>query len=191
MAITRKRKEELVSQYSDYLEQSSGFIIMRYRKMSVSQVERLRAKIREAEGQYLVTKNTLLTKALQQQGWPLDDDLLSGPTGVAFGMGNLPGVAKAVLDFLKDAEFEERLELAGGIMMTDILKPNQVEAVSKLPTMDEIRAQLIGMLTQPQTGLVTVLNSATGQVVNVLSAATSQVPNVLAAYLAEKGGDAA
>ena len=185
MAITRERKEELVAQYSDLLEQSSGFVVMKYTKMAVPEVDALRKTIREAEGKYLVTKNTLLTKALQDQGWPISDDLLQGPTGVAFGLGNIPGVAKAVLDFSKD--FENKLEISGGIMMTDVLDASQIEAVSKLPTLDEIRAQLIGMLLQPQQGIVTALNEATGQVVNVISAATTQIPSVLAAYLAEKG----
>src|SRR5690554_5312529 len=58
LAITRKRKQELVDQYVDLLERTNGFVIIEYKGMTVNNVDLLRAKVREAEGQYLVTKNT-------------------------------------------------------------------------------------------------------------------------------------
>lgn len=170
MAINRARKEELVAQYVDLLDKSNGFVVVQYKGMTVPQVDALRAKIREAEGQYVVTKNTLFTKALQQKDWPVPDELLKGPTAVAFGMENLPGVAKAVLEIVDDAVYAERLSVNGGVMGTDILNADQVESVSKLPTLDELRAQLAGLIVSPAQGIVNVLYSATGQVVNVLQA---------------------
>lgn len=170
MALTRERKEELVAQYTELLDRSNGFIVVQYKGMTVPQVDALRAKIREAEGQYVVTKNTLFTKALQQKDWPVPDDLLKGPTAVAFGLENLPGVAKAVLGVVDDALYADKLSVNGGVMGTDILDANRVEAVSKLPTLDELRSQLAGLIVSPAQGLVNVLYSATGQVVNVLQA---------------------
>lgn len=170
MAITRARKEELVAQYADLLDQSNGFIIVEYGGLSVPQIDDLRGRVREAQGAYLVTKNTLFTIALQQREWPVPDDLLNGPTAVAFGMDNFPGVAKAVLDFTDEAFAKEKVTVMGGVMGTDIMDARRVETVSKLPSLDELRAQIAGLMVSPAQGLVNVLYSATGQVVNVLQA---------------------
>lgn len=182
MAITKARKNELVAQYVDLLDRTSGFIIIEYKGMPVARVDELRKKIREAQGHYAVTKNTLFTKALQQRGWPVPDDLLKGPTAVAFGLDNLPGVAKAVLEFTGQAELVDKVGLKGGVMSGEVFGANKVEAISKLPTLDELRAQLAGLIVQPATGLVSVISAATGQVVNVIQA-----------YLDDrnKGGEAA
>lgn len=178
MAITRARKEELVAQYVDLLDQSNGFIIVEYGGMSVPQIDDLRGRVSEAEGQYLVTKNTLFTKALQQREWPVPDDLLQGPVAVAFGMDNLPAVAKAVLSFTGEAFAKENVVVTGGVMGADIIDAMRVETVSKLPTLDELRAQIAGLMVSPAQGLVNVLHAATGQVVNVLQA-----------YIDDRGGE--
>lgn len=170
MAITKARKDELVAQYIDLLDRTNGFIIIEFKGMVVGQVDDLRKKVREAEGQYLVAKNTLFTKALQQKGWPVPDDLLKGPTAIAFGLDNLPGVAKAVLDHSGTPELAEKMGIKGGVMTGEVFGASKVEAISKLPTLDELRAQLAGLIVQPATGLVSVINTANGQIVNVIQA---------------------
>jgi large subunit ribosomal protein L10 len=169
LAITRERKEELIAQYVDLLKRTNGFVIIEYRGLSVNDVDALRAKVRAAQGQYVVTKNTLFTRALQDTGWPVPDDLLNGPTAIAFGLEDFPGVAKAVLDFSGDRE-AEKVGVKGGVMVDTIFDAGKVEAISKLPSLDELRSELAGLIVQPATGLVSVLNAATGQVVNVLNA---------------------
>jgi len=96
-------------------------------------------------------------------GWPVPNDLLTGPVAVAFGLDNMPGVAKAVLDFTTNKEREDRIQVTGGIMTGEILNAKRVEMISKLPTLDEIRAQLAGLIVAPATGLVSVINAANGQ----------------------------
>lgn len=170
MAISKERRNELVAQYVEMLDRTNGFVIVETKGMTVKQTQELRKKIREANGAYTVTKNTLFTIALQQKGWPVPDDLLTGPTAVAFGLDNMPGVAKVVLDFTKEAVVQEKIAVKGGVMTGSILNANQIDAVSKLPTLDELRAQLAGLIVQPATGLVTVINAANGQIVNVIQA---------------------
>lgn len=168
MAITKARKEELVAQYVDLLENTNGFVVIQFGGMSVPQVDQLRNAVREAEGQYVVTKNTLLTKALQQTGWPVPGDLLTGPTAIAFGLNNFPGVAKAVLDSTK--VFQEKIEVKGGVMGEDIMSGAQVKTISELPSLDELRSQLAGLVVAPAQGIVNVIQSANSQVVNVIQA---------------------
>lgn len=172
MAITRERKEELVAQYGDILANTGGFVVTSYNKMTVKNVNDIRNKLADVNGKYIVTKNTLFTRALQAGGWPVPEELLLGPVAVAFGDTNFPAVAKVVVGLLKD--YEEILKIKGGVMAGQILTPKQVEAVSNLPSLDELRAQLAGLLAQPAAGLVSVLN-----------AGVAGVPQVLQAYLAK------
>lgn len=171
MPTTRARKEELVAQYVEILENSSGFAIVNSQGMAVGKVEELRKKVYEAGGQYLVTKNTLLTKALEQAGWAVPAENLVGPTAVAFATDDFPSVAKAVLTFIKDEKIDELMEIEGGVMGgQDILNAADVKAVSELPSLPELQAQIIGLIVAPSRNIVTILNNAESGVVNVLQA---------------------
>lgn len=171
MPITRERKEDLVAQYVEILEQSNGFAIIASQGMSVSKVQLLRGKIYEAGGKYVVTKNTLLTKALEQAGWAIPEENLTGPTAVAFGMDNFPAVAKAVFEFIKDENLDELMEVQGGVMGgAEVLDASSVKAVSDLPSLPELQAQIIGLIVAPSRNIVTILNNAESGVVNVLQA---------------------
>jgi large subunit ribosomal protein L10 len=178
VAITRERKEELVAKYNSLLSESDGIVIIQYTGMTVKDVQALRAKIRQADGEYLVTKNTLFGIALQQQGWPVPEAQLDGPVAVAFSRSNFPALTKVVFDNIK--ELSEKLTVKGGVMSGNVLNARDVNAVSNLPSLSELRSQIVGLIVQPAAGLVSVLNAATGQVVNVI-----------AAYVKEQGGEAA
>ncbi len=170
MPITKARKDELVSSYVDILNNTSGFVIIQFAGMGTKSVDQLRAKVRAAQGRYVVTKNTLITKALQQSGWPVPDDYLQGPSAIVFGMNNFPEVAKAVLEFVALPENATKVSLKGGVMEKQVLDPASVDAVSKLPSLDEMRAQIAGLIVAPATGLVSVLQAGMSSVVNVLQA---------------------
>jgi len=171
LPITRERKEELVAQYVEILEQSNGFAIVNSKGLSVSKVQQLRKKIYDAGGKYVVTKNTLLTKALEQAGWVVPEDALTGPTAVAFGVESFPGVAKAVLEFIKDEKLEEVITIDGGVMGgQEVLDAAGIKAVSELPTLPELQAQIIGLIIQPAQNIVNILQNAESGVVNVLQA---------------------
>lgn len=166
MAISRARKEELVAQYEHALADADGFVITHYRALSVAKMEDLRQKMYDNSGEFLITKNTLFKIALSNTGWPVPEDLLKGPVGVAFAKGNFPGLSKSVLEFAKD--HEERFEVIGGVMGENIIDPAGVEAISKLPTLEELHAQIAGLVVQPARQLLGVLYAADAQIVNVL-----------------------
>ena len=170
MPVSRARKEELVASYEDILSQSDGLMFVHTSGLSVPQIQGLRAAVREQNGRYLVAKNTLMRKALENANWVVPGDLLSGPVAIIFGGDNMPGVARAVLKHMDEADFEEKMQVIGGIMSGEILDAQQVDAVSKLPTLEELRAQLAGLMLSPAQGIVNALQGATGGVVNVLQA---------------------
>ena len=170
MPISRTRKEELVASYVDILNESDGFVVVQTQGLGVSQIQGLRNALREQNGLYLVAKNTLMRKALEEAKWIVPENLLAGPVAIIFGRDNMPGVSKALLKHIEDESIEEKMTVTGGIMSGDVLDAGQVEAVSKLPTLDELRAQLAGTVVAPAQGVVNALNQATAGVVNVLQA---------------------
>lgn len=168
MAITRERKEELVARYTGILQGTDGFIVTEYRGLDVAKLDDLRDKLRAVAGSYTVTKNTLFMIALRDNGWVVPEQLLVGPVAVVFGNGNLPAVAKIVQSYAKDNS--ELFVVKGGVLSNSIFQASDLEAITNLPTMDEIRAQLAGLIVQPAAMLAGVIQAAASQVVNVLQA---------------------
>ncbi len=171
MPISRARKEELVERYVELLNSTNGFAIVSSEGLSVPKVEELRSSIYQAGGDYMVTKNTLIRIALDRAGWTIPDDSLIGRTSIAFGQDNFPGVAKALLDFIKENEIEDKMYIKAGIMeQTQVLTPEEVKEISDLPTLPELQAQIMGLIVQPSRNIVTILHNAESGVVNVLQA---------------------
>ena len=181
MALTRKQKENIVKRYGTLLEESDAFFITEYHAMTVSLSEQLRWLIRQQDGEYVVIKNTLFNIALRNFQLTPPEDLLVGPVGIVFSKGNLPGVAKAIIDFSDD--HEDHLNIKGGMLGNDVFYGDRVEGIASMPTREELLAQIMGILVQPQQDLVNTLHTATGGVINVLQPATSQVVDVLQARI--------
>ena len=168
MAITRTRKEELVAIYGDILSHSNGFVITEFKGLPMGKVNELRAKLREIDGAYIVTKNTLFRIALRNAGMTVPENLLVGPVATGFADGNISALAKAMLAFEK--ENPENFIIRGGLIGGNVVNAAQVQAISELPSLDVLRAQLAGLIVQPASGLLGVLNAATGSIVNVIDA---------------------
>jgi large subunit ribosomal protein L10 len=179
LAITKIKKEELVAKYSEAIQHSEAIIITEYRGLSVADLQELRSKLRDAEGSYYVVKNSLAKLALQQGGRPTLDNLLVGPVGIGFCGQNVPGVAKIIMDFAKG---KDKLVVKGGLMGNSVLDNKGVDSLTKLPTIEVARAQLLGLINTPATRLAVVLNAPASQFVGVMSAGVRQLVNVLNAY---------
>jgi large subunit ribosomal protein L10 len=172
LAISRKRKEELVAQYTDLIEQSEAIILTEYKGMSVKSMEGLRQKVREVNGSFYVTKNTLLQHALEQIDAPVPQELLLGQVATGFAaQGEVAALAKALVDYAKS---DDHLVLKGGIMGAELLTTDQVEALAKLPSLDELRAQIMGLVSAPARNIASTVASGVRQVVNVLDAYARQ-----------------
>lgn len=183
MAISREKKEQLVATYTDLLQNTEGVVITEYRGMKMNAFHDIRKSMRDVNASYLVTKNRLLKIALANVGLPVPDDLIQGPVAVGFSSGDLPGMVKALLDQRKTKDL---LILKGAIIGQSVLDESELKAISELPTLDELRAQLLGMLVQPAQGLLGVLQAPAQGVVGVLDAGANSLANVLAAYAAKQ-----
>ncbi|MBN1678812.1 MAG: 50S ribosomal protein L10 [Anaerolineae bacterium] len=179
MAINKERRQALVKSYIELLEKAKGVVVTEYRGMTMQNLDALRAKLREKNGQFTITKNTLLKIALDEVGMAVPDDLLQGPVALAVAFDDLPAIVKTVLDFTKDNEV---IVVKGGIIGGSTIKEKDLDALSKLPPLDVLRAQLVGMATMPMAEFISLLDEPGRQVVAVIKAATDGLVNVLAAY---------
>jgi large subunit ribosomal protein L10 len=167
LAITRERKEELVAQYTDLLERSRAIIFTEYRGLSGTELTKLRRAIREAGGVYHVAKLSLLKRAMEETGNPFPDYLDGTPFALGFCFDEVPSMAKALTDYAEDVE---EFVIRGGLMEGQFLTFAQIEALSDMPPLEVVQAQLLGLLDAPAANLVGVIQAAVGQVVNVLNA---------------------
>ncbi|MDT8305008.1 MAG: 50S ribosomal protein L10 [Anaerolineae bacterium] len=171
MAISRDRKEELVNQYVELLGQSRGVFLAEYTGLTVHQLEKLRAGVREADGAFHVTKNTLLRNALESTGNPVPAELLLGQTATGFALGEIPSMAKTLVDF---ADEVEQFSLKGGILAGQFLTVEEIQALAKLPSLDELRAQIIGLVNAPAQNITSAVANGVRQLVNVFNAYATQ-----------------
>jgi large subunit ribosomal protein L10 len=171
LAITRAEKGEILQSYVDMLNRAQGLVLTEYRGMSMKNFNALRAALRAVNGTYTVTKNTLFSIALRETGFPVPEDMLNGPTAVAVAFEDLGGVTKAILARQKD---DELLVLKGALLRETVFRADQLEALSKLPSLEEARAMFIGTLLQPATLFVSLLSQPAQGLAGVLKAYTDQ-----------------
>jgi large subunit ribosomal protein L10 len=157
LAISRKKKEELVAEYVDSFTRSRAVFFTDYRGLTVAQLQKLRGRIREADGGYAVVKNTLAARALEKAGLPIPEELLVGPLAVSFAFGEVPPLAKVLTDVAKETEI---LHVKGGILDGQLLSAAEVKAVADLPPREVVMAQLLGLIQQPGSRLAAVVNAA-------------------------------
>jgi large subunit ribosomal protein L10 len=154
LAITKERKNELISQYSEWLQQSKAMVMTQYVGLTMKDIDGLRAKVRENGGEFHIIKNTLAKKAFEQAGYPVPSAQLEGSTAIIFAFADAPATVKAVTDFAKSSEY---LKIKGGFLEKQLLTPEGVKALADLPPLPVVRAQLLGTLLAPASKLVRTL----------------------------------
>ncbi len=172
MAITKKKKQELVAQYTDLLSRSQATILTDYRGLTATEISGLRNKLREVDSQYHVIKNTLFRLALQNVGHSVPEELLVGPVAVSFCLGEIPPSAKTLVDFAKDSKV---LIIKGGLLSGKAIGIEDIQALSSLPSREVLLAQVLAGMQSPISGLVTVLSGPIRGLLNVLKARSEQL----------------
>jgi len=161
-------KVELVSELRELVGQTKAAILTDYRGLSVAELTELRKKLRAADAEYRVVKNTLF-KLAARDSMPIDQmgDLLTGPTAIGFAKGDPVAVAKILLDYARD---HKAMSVKAGIMDGRILDPSQVEALSKTPPREVLLSMMLGSLQSPISGFVGTLNGIISNFVFTLQA---------------------
>jgi len=167
LAISKQQKDELVSQYAEWINRSKALILTEYTGLTMKQIDDLRAKTREAGGEFHIVKNTLGRVAFESTGMPLQEKFLEGSTAIAFAFKDAPGLAKTLTDFARTSDF---LKIKGGYLEKRPISPDQVKALADLPPLPVMRAQLLGVLLAPASKLARTLAEPARQMAAALKA---------------------
>ncbi len=167
MAISKQRKNEMVDEYVSWINQSRALIVSEYVGLSMKQIDELRAKVREAGGEFHIVKNTLGRVAFKEAGLPAPEDVLMGSTAICFAFQDAPAIAKVMADYAKSSDF---LKIKGGYLEKRAIGSEDVKALADLPPLPVMRAQFLGVLTAPAGKLVRTLAEPARQMAAVLKA---------------------
>jgi large subunit ribosomal protein L10 len=164
--MDRTQKSEVVSELNRTFSETSVVIVTRNLGLSVAQSTALRNRMREAGATYKVSKNKLARIALDGTSYGALGDMLVGPTALSTSKDPV-APAKVVVDFAKT---NDKLEIVGGLMGTTVLDIAGVKALAELPSLDELRAKIVGLVQAPATKIVQIVQAPAAQLARVLSA---------------------
>ncbi|MEN2981016.1 50S ribosomal protein L10 [Tistrella bauzanensis] len=164
--MDRASKEELVAQLRQSFTSAGVVVVTHYRGLTVAESTRLRLGMREVGASFKVTKNTLARLALQGTAFEDITPLFNGPTAIAVSADPV-AAAKAVMKFAKT---NDKLVVVGGGIIGQSLDAAGIKALADLPSLDELRGKLIGVLQAPASRIVGVLQAPGAQVARVLKA---------------------
>jgi large subunit ribosomal protein L10 len=172
----RTDKVQTVAELETIFRQSAAAILTEYRGLTVAEITHLRNKLRESGGEYHVVKNTLFKKALGGELTPDLENLLSGPTAVAFAREDAVATAKVVLDFIRETKKPDII-VKGGYMSGKVFSPDQVIALSKIPPKPVVLSQAVGAIQGPLSGFAGTMNGVLGEFVRTLQALSDKMQN--------------
>lgn len=164
--MDRSQKAESVASLNAVFNEAGVVIVTRNLGLSVAQSTQLRTKIREAGASYKVAKNRLAKLAIQDTDYVGIGDFLTGPTALAASSDPV-AAAKAVVEFAKT---NDKIEIVGGSMGTQVLTPEGVKALASLPSLDELRATLIGLVQAPATKIAQLTTAPAAKLARVFGA---------------------
>jgi large subunit ribosomal protein L10 len=164
--VDRIEKREFVAELSEVFAETSMVVVTRNAGMTVADVTALRRKMREAGASFKVAKNRLALLALEGTRFDGISPLLKGPTALAWSKDPV-AVAKAAIDFAKT---NDKFVLVGGALGNQVLDANGIKALSELPSLDSLRAKILGLIQAPATKVAGVLQAPAGQLARVFAA---------------------
>ena len=167
MAISKQRKDELVTQYTDWTRRSQALFLTEYRGLTMKQIDELRAKIRESGGEFHIVKNTLSKVAFESAGLSVPEKFLQGSTAIVFAFKDAPAMAKVVNEYVRTSDF---VKVKGGYLEKQPINAEGVKALAELPPLPVMRAQLLGTIMAPASKLVRTLAEPARQLAAVLKA---------------------
>ena len=164
--MERAEKRDVVTALHDVIAKTGVVVVAHYAGLTVAQMTRLRSDMRSAGGQVKVAKNRLVKLALEGTDAKGIADLLKGPTCLAYSADPIAAPKVAV----KFAKANEKFVILGGAMGTTVLDAKGVNSLADLPSLDELRGKLIGLIQAPASKIARTLNEPGAQLARVLAA---------------------
>lgn len=168
--MLRGQKQEIVEDLHGVFASAGVVIVTHYMGLTVAEITALRGQMRDAGASFRVTKNKLAQLSLVDTSYEALGSLFSGPT--AIGISDDPTAAPRVLAAF--AKKNEKLKIIGGGLSGSVLDEAAVRELAELPSLDELRGKIIGMINTPATRIAGILQAPGGQIARVLSAHAAQ-----------------
>ena len=168
--MDRAEKKELVGTLNAVLKTANVVVVAHYSGLTVAQMQTLRRQMKQAGATVKVAKNRLAKIALEGTDVASIATLLKGPTLIAYS-GDPVAAPKAAVDFAKG---NEKFVILGGAMGKTALNPDGVKALAALPSLDELRARIVGLVQAPATKVAQLLNAPAAKVARVVQAYASK-----------------
>jgi large subunit ribosomal protein L10 len=164
--VDRTQKAEVISELNEKFGKAGVVVVARYQGMTVADMSKLRSQMRAVGADFKISKNRLAKRAAEGTMAKPMQDLLKGPTGIAVSSDPI-AAPKAAHEYAKT---NPKFVILGGVVGNQFLDAKGVEALASLPSLDELRARLAGMLKQPATKVASILQAPAGQLARVVGA---------------------
>jgi large subunit ribosomal protein L10 len=167
--LTRAQKEEQVAVMKDKIGRATGIILADYRGLTVPGANDLRQRLREKSDdyEYQVVKNSVLKLACAGTDAEGLSEHLAGPTSVAFSYGDPAGLAKVLVDYQEESEV---FVVKGGYLDGKAIGTSEIATLATLPSLDQLRGQIVGLLQAPAGKIARILNEPGGQLARLVAA---------------------
>lgn len=169
--MLKLQKQQLINELQIICEQSDSIVIFHYHGLTVAKLTLLRKNLRANNSQLRIVKNTLSKIAANKVNLPSIDNLLVGPTAIAYSKDPVLA-AKTVVEFSKT---NEQLKVIGGVVNNQVLDKREVQSLADLPSLDELRGKIVGLIQGPAAKLVRMLNAPATQLARALQAHIDKV----------------
>ena len=163
--MQKAEKQQFVKNLNESLKDKDFLVVAHYKGLSVSEISSLRQKIKSANSIFKVAKNTLTKKAIKDTNFEVLDKLFVGPTSVAYSDDPV-STSKALIDFAKE---NENLKILGGAMSGKELNIDEIKHLASLPSMENLRAKIIGLLLASQRSLVCALQANQSNLIRLVT----------------------
>ena len=179
--MDRAEKREMVSFLDEVFANSGSVVVTQYQGLTVAEMTDLRRQMGNAGAQFKVIKNRLAKIALENGDRGVAATMFKGPVGIAYSSDPV-AAPKVLTEYVKK---NEKLKIIGGLLGVSAMDAAGVEALAKMPPIEELRSKLLGVLLMPGTNLARVLNAPGTKLVRQLNAPAQNLIGVFAAYKAK------
>ncbi|MEM7413761.1 MAG: 50S ribosomal protein L10 [Myxococcota bacterium] len=172
--LSRADKESQVAELKEKLDRATSMYVVDYRGLGVEDANQLRRRVRKEGGgdfEYKVTKNAVLRRATEGSDFAGMHEHFAGPTAVAISFGDPAGLAKILDEFSNDHEV---FELKGGVVSGETLTPKDIAVLATLPSLDELRGKIVGLLQAPASKLARLVSEPGAGLARIVSAKSQQ-----------------
>lgn len=164
--MQRSEKQEFVSEFNKALKDSEFLLIADYKGLNVSEISSLRREVKNNLDSYFrVAKNTLIKRAIKDTNFKVAEKLFVGPTSVAYSKDPV-STSKVLVNFEKE---NENFKILGGVMGDKELTIEEINNLASLPSLEEIRAKIVGLIVSTQTNIVSILQKNQSNIVRVIN----------------------